>query len=296
MAGIGGKLGNKKASAQLKTLEDQQQVQQRAKDRTSQAGAHAPQAAPHIVLSHVSQKFGSKTVLDDISLTIQGGELVAVVGGSGSGKSTLIDIMRGQLKPSKGSVEFDGTYGLVPQQNLVHENLTVQQQLEFYAAAVKKLPRDRQSAEIERVLDELDLAHAKNSLVRTCSGGEKRRVSVACELLARPASLLLDEPTSGLDPGDSGDLIDVLHGLVLNNNMTILVVNHDYENIRLFDKVVFLGKGKICFYGTPEALFGYFDTPSSRDIYRLMRTNPDPFIRRFEDWRASNPQAEGGIR
>jgi iron(III) transport system ATP-binding protein len=291
---LAGKLGKKRAAAELKHLEKGETAHKRLEERRGQTDANG--VMPDIVLTGVTQRFGSKTVLDDITLRVKSGELIAIVGGSGSGKSTLVDIMRGELKPTRGTVQFDGAYGLVPQQNLVHESLTVQQHLAYYASAVKRLPRAQQEGEIARVMDELDLAHAKDSLVGKCSGGEQRRVSVACELLARPDTLLLDEPTSGLDPGDSGDLIDVLHGLVLNSNMTVMVVNHDYENIRLFDKVVFLGKGKICFYGTPDALFSYFDTQSAREIYALMRVNPDPFIRRFEEWRLSNPSVEGGIQ
>lgn len=289
------KLGKKDAAEQLQALQKDEEAAALVRDKDGQAEDRADSTSD-IVLSNISKKFGDKVVLDDINLTIKGGELIAVVGGSGSGKSTLINIMRGQLKPSAGTVQFNGSYGLVPQQNLVHQNLTVGQQLSFYAAAVKKLDRAAQDEEVAQVLEELDLTHAKDNLIASCSGGEIRRVSVACELLARPDTLLLDEPTSGLDPGDSGDLIDVLHGLVLNDNMTVMVINHDYENIRLFDKVIFLGKGKICFYGTPDALFSYFDTDSARQLYRLMRTDPEPFIRRFEDWRTSNPSARGGIQ
>lgn len=258
--------------------------------------AHAESSSPSIVLDHVTKKFGDHTVINDITLTIKGGELVAIVGSSGGGKSTLVNMIRGVLAPTSGTIGFEGTAGFVPQQNLVHESLTVSEQLSYYATSVKRLPKADRPARISQVLEDLDLGHVAHTLVGKCSGGEKRRVSVACELLARPDSLLLDEPTSGLDPGDSGSLIEVLHGLVQTNDMTILVINHDYENIEIFDKIVFLAKGRICFYGTPHSLFDYFDTASSRTIYDLMRTNPDPFIRRFDEWRANNPTAEGGIR
>ncbi|MCH3943324.1 MAG: ATP-binding cassette domain-containing protein [Atopobiaceae bacterium] len=286
-------LGNKKAAGELNEVEGEIARQRSLAERRSEADG--PRGAD-IVLKGITQRFGDKLVLDDISLSIKGGELVAIVGGSGGGKSTLVNIIRGELKPTSGSVEFKGTCGFVPQANLVHGSLTVTQQLRFYADVVKRVPRPEREERISGVIEELDLFRSKDSLIRTCSGGEVRRVSVACELLARPDSLMLDEPTSGLDPGDSGDLIDVLHDLVVNNDMTTVVINHDYENISLFDKIVFLAKGKVCFYGTPERLFDYFETTSARDIYDLMRANPEPFIRRFEEWRQTNPDSEGGIR
>lgn len=249
----------------------------------------------NIVLDHVSRSFGRKVVLDDISLTIKGGELVAIVGSSGGGKSTLGSIILGTLKPTHGRVVFGGRLGFVPQRNLVHENLTVAQQLDFYARAVKHLPRQKARERVDRVVRELGLQKVRRTLIRKCSGGEKRRVSVACELLSFPDGLVLDEPTSGLDPGDSGNLVAVLHSLVHNRRMTALVINHDYENIQLFDKICFLAHGKVCFYGTPDKLFEYFDTRSTREIYTLMDKDPYPFIRRFEEWRRDHPDELGGI-
>ena len=296
---LASKLGNEKARKELGPLDKKRARARKLAERDARSSRIQPSGQTvtgDIILSDIVMNFGKKHVLNDITLTIQGKELVAVVGGSGGGKSTLLNIIRGELKPTSGSVEMHGTCGFVPQANLVHENLKVQEQLAFYASAVKKLPRDQRAAAIDSVINDLDLDRSRNNLISDCSGGEKRRVSVACELLSRPNTLFLDEPTSGLDPGDSGDLIDVLHGLVLNNGMSVLVINHDYENIELFDKIVFLAKGQICFYGTPSALFDYFDTTSAREIYDLMRANPDPFIRRFNEWRVSNPTVSGGIR
>ncbi|RRF90505.1 MAG: ATP-binding cassette domain-containing protein [Coriobacteriaceae bacterium] len=268
-------------------------------DRMLQEGAHADASAGprggNIVLSHVSRSFGRKKVLDDINLTIKGGELVAIVGSSGGGKSTLGSIILGTLRPTKGRVIFEGELGFVPQQNLVHQNLRVRQQLEFYARAVKHLPGPKAKERIDWVMRELELTGVSKTLIRKCSGGEKRRVSVACELLSYPDGLLLDEPTSGLDPGDSGNLVAVLHALVHDERMSCLVINHDYENIQLFDKICFLAHGKVCFYGTPDKLFEYFDTRSTREIYTLMDKDPVPFIRRFEEWRRDHPDALGGM-
>ena len=249
-----------------------------------------------IRFSHLTMRFGRHTVLDDISFSLAGGELVALVGGSGSGKSTLANIVIGELEPTSGSVRFEGTCGFVPQKSLVHENLRVRQQLSFYASAVKRLPLRQRRQRVNAVLDELGLRRVQRTVISRCSGGETRRVNVGCELLANPDLLFLDEPTSGLDPGDSGDVIDLLRSLVRENDMTVVVISHDYENIDLFDKIVFLAGGKICYYGTPARLHEYFGTGSSRGIYTTLREDPSGFIRKFDAWCAANPNARGGIQ
>lgn len=248
-----------------------------------------------IVLRDVTKRYGRKVVLDGISLDIRGGELIAIVGGSGSGKSTMARVILGKERPTRGKVSFRGSYSFVPQANLVHEWLTVEEQLDYYAGAVKRLPRKVRRERILQIMDALDLTQAGDRLLAKCSGGEVRRVSVACELLSNPDSMVLDEPTAGLDPGDAGDLIELLGNLSHDNRMTCIVINHDYENILLFDKIIFLAGGGICFYGTPERLFDYFATSSPREIYRMIRENPVPYIRRFEEWRRGNPDVAGGI-
>lgn len=262
---------------------------------TSEVVAAPTGSAFDIRIEHVTQKFGRKLVLDDITLNIQGGELVALLGGSGSGKSTLVNIILGELTPTKGKVSFSGSYGFVPQRNLVHEHLRVRQHLSYYASVVKRLRLGERRKRINAVLDALDLRHAKRTMLSRCSGGETRRVNVGCELLADPDLLVLDEPTSGLDPGDSGDMIELLQRLVDSRDMTALVISHDYENIGLFDKVIFLAKHKICFYGTPAKLFEWFGTDSSREIYRQLRESADTYIQRFETWCSQNPGVTGGM-
>lgn len=249
-----------------------------------------------IHITHLTKRFGRKTVLDDITLTMAGGELIALMGGSGCGKSTLANIIIGELEPTKGSVEFSGTCGFVPQKNLVHENLRVKQQLSFYASAVKRLPLRQRRKRVKAVLEELGLDKVKRTVIARCSGGETRRVSVGCELLANPDVLFLDEPTSGLDPGDSGDVIELLRSLVRDNNMTVVVISHDFENLEMFDKVAFLAAGKICYYGTPARLHQYFGTTTSRRIYNLLRDDPQTYIRNFENWVAANPGVRGGLK
>ena len=153
-------------------------------------------------------------MLDNISLTARPGTLTAVIGGSGAGKSTLARLIAGYTTPSSGSVTFEGhdihaeyaslrsRIGMVPQDDVVHRQLTVNQALGY--AAELRLPPDTSKADrakvVAQVLEELDLTKHADTRVDKLSGGQRKRASVALELLTGPSLLILDEPTSGLDP------------------------------------------------------------------------------------------------
>src|SRR5271168_2984773 len=155
-----------------------------------------------------------RQLLQDVSFTAKPGTLTAVIGPSGAGKSTLVKLIGGAMPRSAGVVAFDGhdvhaeyasmrsRIGMVPQDDVVHRQLTVEQALHY--AAELRLPPDTSADDrrqvVERVLDELELAPHKKTRVDKLSGGQRKRASVAMELLTGPSLLILDEPTSGLDP------------------------------------------------------------------------------------------------
>lgn len=159
-----------------------------------------------------------------VSLNIRPGELVAIIGGSGAGKSTILNCMCGYLKPTSGEVYINGvdlyqnfdslkkTIGYVPQSDIVYDNLTLYDML-MYTAKLR-LPKDISSNErenaINRAISTVELTEKKNSLIKALSGGQKKRASIAVELLSDPNLLFLDEPTSGLDPGTERTLMKSL--------------------------------------------------------------------------------------
>lgn len=224
-------------------------------------------------------------LLNDISLVIEPGELVAVVGGSGSGKSTLLKALLGIEPTSEGSVYLNGDnlinnfniyrniIGYVPQQDTIHTNLRVNEVL--YYAAKLRLPPDININEIvQKTLQQIELSEHQNKLVKKLSGGQLKRVSIGVELLADPKLFFLDEPTSGLDPGLDKIVMQLLRKLA-SEGRTIILVTHATSNINICDYLVFLGTGgNLCYFGPPDTAAQFFQINSEdfADIYIKLST------------------------
>jgi len=225
-------------------------------------------------------------LLDDISLDIPARTFVALVGGSGVGKSTLLNALSGLRPAQKGTVlyndqdyyrnlaAFNTQIGYVPQDDIIHKDLTVEQAL-YYTARLR-LPRDFTRAQIKQrineVLDEVEIRYRRKHLVRNLSGGERKRVSIALELLANPSVFFLDEPTSGLDPGLERKMMLLLRKLT-DKGHTIVLVTHATSNIFLCDFVCFLAPGgHLAFYGPPAQAQAYFGTNDFAEIYNRLET------------------------
>lgn len=224
-------------------------------------------------------------LLNDISLAIEPGQFVALVGGSGSGKSTLMKSLLGVEEVSSGSVHLNGNnlrkyfniyrnfIGYVPQTDLVHTNLTVREVL--YYAAKLRLPPDIDVDEIiNRTLQQIELTERQDTLIKSLSGGQLKRASIGVELLADPKLFFLDEPTSGLDPGLDKKMMLLLRRLA-DEGRTIVLVTHATTNITLCDRIVFLGLGgHLCYFGPPEQANEFFQVTSNdfADIYIKLET------------------------
>ena len=231
---------------------------------------------------------GKRTVTDNVSLKIKRGEFVAIIGGSGAGKTTLMNEMNGSSPADEGSVSVNGVdlyahYGLlknsigyVPQQDIVYDNLKLIDMLVFEAEL--RMPPDYSKQErIDRakeVLAMLGLTHEMNNFVKSLSGGQKKRASIAVELLADPKLLFLDEPTSGLDPGTEKSLMMMLADMA-HSGRTIVLVTHTTQNIALCDRVVMLGVGgKLCYSGKTSDACDFFGVDVFTDIYTVVEDNP----------------------
>lgn len=219
-----------------------------------------------------------------VSLNIRPGELVAIIGGSGAGKSTILNCMCGYLKPTSGEVYINGvdlyqnfdslkkTIGYVPQSDIVYDNLTLYDML-MYTAKLR-LPKDilaneRENA-INRAISTVELTEKKNSLIKALSGGQKKRASIAVELLSDPNLLFLDEPASGLDPGTERTLMKSLREMA-DSGKTIILVTHSTLQLKLCDKIVFMGKGgNLCFYGSYDEALSFFDVSDIVDVYNII--------------------------
>ncbi|HIK36968.1 MAG TPA: ABC transporter ATP-binding protein/permease, partial [Geminocystis sp. M7585_C2015_104] len=214
-------------------------------------------------------------------IPIEPGQLVALVGGSGAGKSTLLRTLLGIQPITSGVVYLNGEdlttnfnlyrhqIGYVPQTDIVHRDLRVEEVLRY--AAKLRLPPDADvDAIVEKTLADIEMLERRDVLVKNLSGGQLKRVSIGVELLVNPKLFFLDEPTSGLDPGLDKKMMLLLRKLA-DQGRTIIIVTHATTNIKLCDRIVFLGRGgNLCFYGSYEEareFFGLEDNKDFADVY-----------------------------
>jgi ABC-type multidrug transport system ATPase subunit/predicted component of type VI protein secretion system/ABC-type multidrug transport system permease subunit len=225
-------------------------------------------------------------LLNDISLVIPPRKFVALVGGSGTGKSTLMDALNGLRPAQQGRVYYNGQdyysstqafstqLGYVPQDDIVHRDLTVERAL--YYAARMRLPEDFTEEQIfqciNEVLVDVEMTEQRNLLVSKLSGGQRKRVSIALELLSKPSIFFLDEPTSGLDPGLDRKMMFLLRKLA-DKGQTIVLVTHATNNINVCDYVCFLATGgRLAYFGPPEEAKTFFNKSDFAEIYGELDT------------------------
>ncbi len=232
---------------------------------------------------------GGKQILRDVSFGVPEKSLIAVIGPSGSGKSTLLKALTGYRPANQGDVLYDNRnlykqfaelrqrIGLVPQDDILHKELTVKKALKY--AAKLRFPADTTAAErearIDEVLRELKLDIHKEKKVTSLSGGQRKRVSVALELLTKPSLIFLDEPTSGLDPGMDRDVMQLLRGLA-DDGRTVLVVTHSVAELAICDKLLVMAPGgAVAYFGPPEEALNFFGYDTWADVFSAFENYRD---------------------
>lgn len=247
---------------------------------------------------HIVKKVdsGKKTICDNVSLSIDSCELVAIVGGSGAGKSTIMNCISGYSRPTSGVVKVNGLelyhnfesmkniIGYVPQQDIVFENLSVYNMLDYTAKL--RLPEDMNQKEREeiilKVIDQVELTERKDTLIKKLSGGQRKRASIAVELLSDPKLFFLDEPASGLDPGTERNLMRTLKDMTARGK-TVIFVTHSTLNLHMCDKIVFMGAGgRLCFYGSYQEAMEFFKVDDLVDVYNMITDNPVVWQQKYE--------------
>src|SRR5215467_3072961 len=235
------------------------------------------------------QHAGGRQILHEVSLAIEPGELVALVGGSGAGKTTLLEILAGLRAPSTGQVTHDGVrvdtgatprsgVGYVPQDDIIHAEMPLRRTLQY--AARLRLPAETSPEQagqiVDQIMRELDLTHQRDVTVRMLSGGQRKRASIAVELLTRPATFFLDEPTSGLDPSTSAEVVRLLRQLT-RRGVTVVLTTHELATIDQCDQVVFLTRnGHLAFTGTPAQARRYFGVGDLVEVYHRLASEDTP--------------------
>lgn len=237
-------------------------------------------ALTKIVANRGTGRSSQIKLLDDVSLAIEPNEFVGLLGPSGAGKSTLMDALNGMRPATSGQVLYNEldlyqhpeslkqSIGYVPQDDIIHRELTVYRTL-YYVARLR-LSHDVSKPEIDQiigeVLDVTNLTERRDVPVAQLSGGQRKRVSIAVELITKPSVIFLDEPTSGLDPATE-DKIMRLFRQIAESGRTVILTTHAMENVALFDKIVVLMRGRLVFYGTPQEALAYLGADNFKDLY-----------------------------
>jgi ABC-type multidrug transport system ATPase subunit len=241
-----------------------------------------------------------KYILQDVSLSINAGELVAICGGSGAGKTTFMNCVNGFEPATSGQVLVNGmdlyknysalknNIGYVPQQDIIHDDLTLESMLTYTAKL--RLQKDVTKSEIQKRVTEalkmVDLESQRHTYIKKLSGGQRKRGSIAVELISDPSLFFLDEPTSGLDPEAETHLMHQLRNLSRNKGKTVIVITHTLQNIHLFDKIIFLAPGgKLCFYGTPEMAKKFFGVSNLSDAYEIISKDVEGIVKKYDKYR-----------
>ena len=250
-----------------------------------------------LVAQDLTVRLDGKVLLDQVSFPIGERSLVAVIGPSGAGKTTLLHAMTGLRPATEGAVLYDNRdlyahyaelrhrIGLVPQEDVIYPKLTPRSFLGY--AAELRFPGDvsaeERSDRVQEVIDELKLMYTtkdqpdppSDMRAAALSGGQKKRVSIALELLTKPSVLFLDEPTSSLDVELKEDVVDSLRELA-NEGRTVIMVTHDVEYLDRCDRVlVLMPGGKMAFYGPSDEGLRYFGKTRWAEVYRAFRNEPE---------------------
>jgi ABC transport system ATP-binding/permease protein len=276
------------------------QVQESARPSVMAIERSGTPSAGRVDAVGVSRQVGARRILQELSLSIEPAELVAIAGGSGAGKTTLLEVLAGLQPPSSGEVQYDGVVrgartrtdsriGYVPQDDIIHLEMPLRRTLRY--AARLRLPTGTSAAEAERIveetMDDLDLADRAEVAVRALSGGQRKRASIAVELLTRPRLFFLDEPTSGLDPSTAADVMRLLRRLT-QRGVTVVLTTHEPAGIDQCDRVVFLARdGHLAFTGSPTEARRYFEVNDLAEVYVRLAVEHTPQIwaKRFADSR-----------
>jgi ABC transport system ATP-binding/permease protein len=240
---------------------------------------------------------GKQTLLDDVSFAVQEGSLVGVIGPSGCGKSTLIKAITGLRPANQGHVRYDGRslyeeyanlryrIGMVPQDDVLHRQLSVRRALRFSASLrfADDVPRRDRIRRVDEVVGLLGLADRAKQRISTLSGGQRKRTSVALELLTEPSLLCLDEPTSGLDPALDREVMRELRSLA-DRGRTVVVVTHSVLHLSMCDRVLVMCLGgRMGFFGPPEEVLDFFGAEDYADVFEMITNDAAGWSTRYRN-------------
>ncbi len=230
-----------------------------------------------IEAGHLVKRFGAVTAVNDVSLTVNEGQIFGFLGPNGAGKTTTIRLLTGVLTPDAGTVHINGIdihrhpldakmqMGVIPESSTVYGDLSTEQNLHL-SGKLYGMSRALRDERIDEILSRLGLSERRRTPVQTLSKGMKQRVSIACAIIHRPRVLFLDEPTSGLDVQSRRLVIEIIHHMN-EQGSTIFLTTHNIEEANtLCQTVCIINKGKIVAQDSPERLKKMFETTQSVEV------------------------------
>lgn len=236
-----------------------------------------------IEVRNLTKVYGKKKAVDDLSFTIEDGEIFGFLGPNGAGKSTTMNIITGCLSATEGTVVIDGNdifeeaykakknVGYLPEQPPLYMDMTVEEYLRFVAEA-KKVKKDKLPEEVDRVMKKTSILDVHNRLIKTLSKGYKQRVGIAQALIGNPKVIILDEPTVGLDPRQILEIRDLIRNL--GKEHTVILSSHILQEVNsVCDKIMIIAHGKLKVCATPEELYHAYC--GNRLLYVRARISPE---------------------
>ncbi|MBR1981744.1 MAG: ATP-binding cassette domain-containing protein [Akkermansia sp.] len=232
-------------------------------------------------------------LLSDVNFCIPRGHFTAIVGPSGCGKTTLLKAIAGIKETTSGTFFWEGRdlaedgdfepyeIGYVPQFSIAYEELTVDENIESSARLRVDADEDELDAIIDGVLEETGLSEIADRPVKLLSGGQKRRLALAMELVSSPRILLCDEVTSGLDPRSEREIVELLHQLSLKDGRIVISVTHSLAQMELYDSIIVMVRGNLAYHGAPDLMVHYFGEKDFEEVY------PKLALREPDEWRQS---------
>src|SRR5215469_405871 len=249
---------------------------------------HDDQGPTSIVADDIGVNVGKSLLLDDVSFALRHGTLLGIIGPSGCGKSTLLKAMTGIHRATQGRLLYDdkdlyrhydelrNRIGMVPQDDVMHRQLTVRRALRF-AASLRysdDVPRRERWKRVDEVIDLLGLTSRAKQRIDTLSGGQRKRTSVALELLTEPSLLYLDEPTSGLDPALDKEVMTELREIA-DSGRTVVVVTHSVLHLDMCDRVLVMCQGgTMGYFGPPGKILEFFGAKDYAEVFTSITDDP----------------------
>ena len=232
--------------------------------------------ATGLVAHGLAKSFGKRTVVRNVSLSLQRGEIVGLLGPNGAGKTTCFYMIMGLIGADAGTIEIDGAdvttlpmyqrarlgVGYLPQEASIFRGMSVEENILSVVELVEK-DKAARKREVEALLEELHITHLREQPATSLSGGERRRVEIARALASRPSFMLLDEPFTGIDPLAVSDISDLV-GYLKQRGLGVLITDHQVrETLQIVDRASIIYDGGVLFEGTPQ------DVLSNEDVRRV---------------------------